>query len=181
MRYPAPRNKANLGKWFQHMVDAACSHYTAGGRAYIFPVPTPMKIIGHGIAVPLRKSTTDYLGFLPQGKILDGPGEINVPVGIAFDAKSTDTEVWRPPGFADRSTTHQVEILDLVHRLGHIAGFLLGFYPRTWTAPRTLWIPWPAARELVTGYWPIDKCLALAGAKDVPFIGYPDFLPVVTA
>lgn len=165
-----PASFASRGRWFQTLVDAACTHYRAAGRAYICPVPVPVRFDRGGKeAFFERKSTTDYLGFLPLGGRV-----INGPTGLAFDAKSSRTGPWSS-GIPD----HQLEVLRFVHALGHLSGILLGYYLRGWVRPRTVWVPWPAAQQLAVGSWSLATCLTLPSVREVAFVGYPDFLPAI--
>ncbi len=176
-------NFANRGRWFQRMLDAACTHYAAQRRAYIHPVAVPvhMERRRRG-AFYERKSSTDYLGFLPQttrpvSDSISPSGAIDVtvpPLGVAFDAKSTAGYEWGS-GIPD----HQMEILALVSELGHRAGILVGFLSQHGEPPAVIWVPWPAARHLAHGRWSQPKLAELPGARAVSWIGYPDFLPVL--
>jgi len=163
------RRRANLGRWFQRLIDAACRHYAVQGAAHIFPVPTPMRVAarrgaatrGNFLAFFERKSITDYYGTLPSGR------------SIAFDAKSTTTRTWRsdiPP--------HQLDVLHLVHALGGLSGILIGFDDGRGTL-RVFWVPWPEAAALGHGQWTADAVSALPGATAVSCPGHVDFLPAL--
>lgn len=163
------RRRANLGRWFQRLIDAACRHYAAQGASHIFPVPTPMRVAarrgvgtgGNFLAFFERKSITDYYGTLPSGR------------SVALDAKSTTTRTWRsdiPP--------HQLDVLHRVHALGGLSGILIGFDDGRGSL-RAFWVPWPTAAVLGRGQWTTDAVSALPGAAAVGCPGYVDFLPAL--
>jgi recombination protein U len=152
---------ANRGRWFERMLNAACAQYRLDRRAYIFPVPTPVRFgRGRRSAFFERKSSPDYLGVL-RGR------------GVAFDAKSTMRRAWSAP-----IPDHQLTALQLVSELGHLSGIMLGFWE---PSPVAVWVPWPACQQLASGLWSQHRALSLPGAIRVTFTGLMDFLPALEA
>lgn len=156
-----PNNRASRGRWFQELVKAACTHYLAQQRAFIREVPVPMGIGKGGFEAFFKdKSITDFIGILRGGR------------AVAFDAKSSLESLYKSGVVA-----HQLEAMDIIHRLGGISGILIGFHVQG--SILSWWVPWPTAGQLASGGWTPTAVAALPGAVAVRFVGYVDFLPAL--
>lgn len=186
---------ANRGRWFQTMLNDSCRTYQAQRRAYIHEVPVKIRFdrgkrdrLGRkqlGKAFFDKKASTDYLGFAQAIRTLVSPSFLGgsalpdthafTPVGIAFDAKSTQGIDWHA-----EIPEHQIEILKFVHELGHISGILLGFAGIAGQSPEAFWVPWPLTERLTHGAWTQSKTLALVGeGRRIRWQGWIDFLGVI--
>lgn len=165
-RPPAdPRSLANRGRWFQDHLESICDHYRYLRRAYIWPVPVPMRLRPNrgGSYFRKRKSSTDFLGYLSNGR------------GVAFDAKSTTGDQWEA-----NVPQHQVDTLELIAELGHLSGLMVGYAGHHSEPPRAVWVPWPSAKALTTrSGWTYSQCAALPGAIAILWRMWFDFLPAL--
>jgi recombination protein U len=111
------RQRANLGDPLENLLTTSCEMYKAQGRAEIFKVPTPYKIIGQQggklLCVPDHKSTVDFIG-----QIRGRP--------VAIEAKSTSERTRYPLDPYNREK-HQREMLKKWAADGCISGYIIGF------------------------------------------------------
>lgn len=113
--------KANLGRSFEELIEAANQYYFDQGIAAVIKVPTAITLLRRwdarqkrsiiDNAFPSKKGTVDFIG--QWGKL-----------PIAFEAKSTENKTSFPlKNFRD----HQLQWLKAVHSLGGFAFVLVEF------------------------------------------------------
>jgi recombination protein U len=114
-------NKANLGRSFEELIEAANQYYFDQGEAAIIKVPTAITLLRRwdarqkrsviDNAFPVKKGTVDFIG--QWGKL-----------PIAFEAKSTENKTSFP---LKNIPDHQLAYLEAVDALGGAAWILIEF------------------------------------------------------
>ena len=169
-------SRANRGVAFERLLETWHARYRAANpsRAIITRCEPPVKQLsersaaGTFLATYTARGPVDFIGFLP------GPA----PVGVAFDAKSTQAARWQ----FSLLERHQAQHLEAVHIAGHLAFIALDLDGRTFVLPwerlRDRWWNW-ALNQAVTkrGEAGVSLADARTWGRETPSPG--DWLPVV--
>ena len=123
------------------VVDRACSHYEAKGRAFIVRRPTPLRVLGTGAGGVVRARWCEPAG-------VDRSGVVEGGRAVSFDVKASSGASLRlehRPG-EPCVRPSQIRELSRVYGLGGLAGLVVRVRPRVAGRPedRWFWLSWPA-------------------------------------
>lgn len=115
MRKTYNRNKANLGKQLERLLDMAHNQYRNKGVADIRKVPTPVQITGN--------NRGNIKGYVTKGEWVDYVGVFNGKA-IVFDAKETNSATSFP---LRNVSDHQYQLLKSWDAKGAVAFLIIQF------------------------------------------------------